>query len=162
MNTVPPAERSTEHATFAIERTYPHAPANVFAAFADLETKLRWFGDVDAVRDGRQALDFREGGTERLHLSFPDGTRVTYDARYIDIVPDERIIHAYEMSMNDRRISATVASVEFLAVEGGTRLLINEHGIYLDGLDQPAQREHGTEQLLDRLGAALDAVAVGG
>src|SRR3954467_8401913 len=78
MTTAPATERSTEHATFTIERVYPHRPSHVFAAFADLKVKARWFGDVTAVRDGSQALDFCEGGTERLHMSLPSGTRMTY------------------------------------------------------------------------------------
>jgi uncharacterized protein YndB with AHSA1/START domain len=159
MTSAPATERGTEHATFTIERVYPHRPAHVFAAFAELELKTRWFGDATAVRDGSQALDFREGGTERLHMSLSSGTRMTYDARYIDIVPDIRIVYAYQMTMDGRRISATIAAVELQPVDGGTRLVLTEHGIFLDGLDRPSQREHGTGDLLDRLGAALDEVA---
>jgi uncharacterized protein YndB with AHSA1/START domain len=156
MNATPAAERSTEHATFEIERTFPHRPEHVFAAFADLGIKSRWFGDAESVSDGSQTLDFQEGGTERLHATLPDGTPMTYDARYVDIVPDERVIYNYEMSMNGRRISATVAAVEFTPVDGGTQLKLTEHGIYLDGLDEVAAREHGTGFLLDRLAAVLD------
>jgi uncharacterized protein YndB with AHSA1/START domain len=32
-------KRSTTHATFVIEREYPHPPAKVFAAFADPKKK---------------------------------------------------------------------------------------------------------------------------
>jgi uncharacterized protein YndB with AHSA1/START domain len=38
---------------------------------------------------------------------------------------------------------------------GGTRLLFTEQGAFFDGLDDPAQREHGTGWLLDRLGKVL-------
>lgn len=155
MNAMPPAERSTEHATFEIERTFPHLPENVFAAFAELGVKSRWFGGDEYVRDGNQAMDFREGGTEHLYGEH-DGKQMTYDARYIDIVPDVRIIYTYEMTMDGRRISATVAAVELTPVDGGTRLKLTEHGIYLDGRDQMAAREHGTNVLIDRLAAVLD------
>jgi uncharacterized protein YndB with AHSA1/START domain len=156
MNAIPAAERSTEHATFEIERTYPHEPQNVFAAFADIGIKARWFGSADAVTDGTQALDFREGGSEHLYMSLPDGTPMTYDARYIDIVPDVRAVYSYEMTMNGRRISATVAAVELTPVDGGTRLKLTEHGIFFDGLDTSAQREHGTNELLTSLGNVLE------
>ena len=37
----------------------------------------------------------------------------------------------------------------------GTRLVLTEQGAFLDGLDYVAQREEGTQQLLDNLGKAL-------
>jgi uncharacterized protein YndB with AHSA1/START domain len=156
MSEITAAERSTEHATFEIERTFPHEPQNVFAAFADLGVKSLWFGDAEAVNNGNQTLDFRVGGAEKLHMSLPSGTPMTYDARYIDIVPDVRAVYAYDMTMNGERISATIAAVELTPVDGGTQLKLTEHGIFFDGLDTSAQREHGTELLIERLGAALD------
>jgi hypothetical protein len=37
----------------------------------------------------------------------------------------------------------------------GTRLVLTEHGAYLDGEDSAAMREHGTGELLNALGTAL-------
>ena len=39
------SERSTEHATFVIERTYAASLARVFHAWAAPAAKARWFGD---------------------------------------------------------------------------------------------------------------------
>ena len=39
--------RSTQHATFVIERTYAASPARVFNAFADRAAKARWFVGPD-------------------------------------------------------------------------------------------------------------------
>ena len=83
----------------------------------------------------------------------------TYDALYQDIVDDERIVYSYEMTMNGRRISVSVATLEFLADGGGTRLILTEQGAYLDGLDTNAARQQGTEELLDALGRYLDSEA---
>ncbi|MDQ1721444.1 MAG: hypothetical protein QOI26_1178, partial [Pseudonocardiales bacterium] len=38
------SDRTVEHSTFTVERTYNAAPARVFAAFADPAKKGRWFG----------------------------------------------------------------------------------------------------------------------
>ena len=38
----------------------------------------------------------------------------------------------------------------------GTRLLLTEQGAFLDGHDTPAQREHGTRGLLEKLDATLE------
>jgi hypothetical protein len=41
--------------------------------------------------------------------------------------------------------------VVFEAAGGGTKLTITEQGVFLDDLDTPAAREHGTGELLDTL-----------
>jgi hypothetical protein len=59
------------------------------------------------------------------------------------------------MDMGDVRISVSVATVELRPVGQGTQLIYTEHGAYLDGHDTPAQREEGTQELLDALGKEL-------
>jgi uncharacterized protein YndB with AHSA1/START domain len=78
-----------------------------------------------------------------------------YDARYQDIVPGERIVSTYDMHLDDKRISVSLATVEFKAAAAGTRLVYTEQGAFLDGFDMPAQRKQGTEDLLDALAAYL-------
>jgi uncharacterized protein YndB with AHSA1/START domain len=146
--------RSTEHASFSIQRVYDATPARVFAAWADPAAKTAWFGGPKDD-DAEYELDFRVGGREFSRGAIPDGRVFTYDAVYHDIAPDERIVYTYEMTMDGRRISVSVASVELAAEGDGTRLTLTEHGVFLDGLDSPALREEGTGHLLEGLGAHL-------
>ena len=146
-------ERSAVHSTFAIERTYDASPARVFEAWADPVAKSRWFGGSEPPE---HQLDFRVGGREVNRGGPPGGPVFTYEALYYDIVPGERIVYAYEMYMGDTRISVSVTTVEFSGAGNGTRLLFTEQGAFLDGHDTPAQREHGTGELLEKLGAALE------
>ena len=142
-------QRSVTHATFTVERTYPAPPEAVFAAWAEPSAKALWFGGGDFE------LDFRVGGRV-LNRGGPDGGPVfTYDARYYDIVDNERIVYAYEMHMDDTRISVSLATIELTPVSDGTRLVLTESGAFLDGHDTPEQREGGTGSLLDALGNAL-------
>jgi hypothetical protein len=46
--------------------------------------------------------------------------------------------------------------VELIAQDGATKLRFTEQGVYLDGHDTPASREHGTRELLEALAAELD------
>lgn len=142
---------SVAHATFVVERTYDAAPSRVFAAWSEPEAKARWFGGSD----GEFELDFRVGGREFSRGGPPDGPVYTFDGRYQDIVSDERIVYAYEMQLDDRRISVSLATVEFKPASGGTNLVFTEQGAFLDGLDSPEQREEGTGSLLDALGEEL-------
>jgi uncharacterized protein YndB with AHSA1/START domain len=148
---------SVVHDSFAIERTYPARPEQVFAAWAQLEAKTQWFAaDDDNVRITRHTLDFRVGGGE--HLSAVAGEMaIEFDSTFYDIVENARIVWSYDMHMNGARISVSVATVEISAVPGGTRLVMTEQGAYLDGLDTNEQRAAGTEQFLDSLGKFLSS-----
>jgi uncharacterized protein YndB with AHSA1/START domain len=145
-------ERSALHDTFRIDRHFDAEPARVFRAFAEPGAKARWFGVPGATK--RESFDFREGGQETMETVFDD-SRYGYIATYTDIVPDERIVYTYEMNLNGRRISVSVATVELRAAAGGTDFTITEQGVYLDGLDNSAQRKQGTEDLMDALAKSL-------
>jgi uncharacterized protein YndB with AHSA1/START domain len=148
------SERSITHGTFVLERIYDASPTRVFAAWANPAAKARWFAGPDEV-DANYELDFRVGGREVNRGGPPGGPVYTYDARYQDIVPNLRIVYTYDMHLNQTRISVSLATVEFKPAGAGTRLILTEHGAFLDGHDTPAQREHGTGELLDALGVEL-------
>lgn len=151
--------RSVTHATFVVERIYPTAPARVFAAWADPAIKARWFGAANAGENGADVFDvfdFRVGGRESSSSKTPDGQNSRYDAHYHEIVPDQRIVYAYDMYMNDDRISVSLATIELTREGTGTRLIVTEQGIYLDGLETPTRREGGVGGLLDRFGELLN------
>jgi uncharacterized protein YndB with AHSA1/START domain len=148
-------KRSVTHATFVIQREYDSAPATVFGAWSDPKAKADWFVGPDDWGPNEYALDFRVGGRE-FNRGGPKGGPIhTYEARYYDIVPNERIIIAYDLHLDERRISVSLATVEFKAEGKGTRLTFTEQGAFLDGYDNAAEREHGTGELLDALGRAL-------
>jgi uncharacterized protein YndB with AHSA1/START domain len=150
-------DRSVTHTTFVIERTYPVAPPAVFAAFADPELKERWFTMPPDWVDTEHALDFRVGGRE-INQGGPAGGPVhLFDARYQDIVDNERIVYAYGLYIDEQRVSVSLATIELTAVGGDTRMRFTEQGAFLDSLEDPAEREHGTSLMVDALGAALEA-----
>jgi uncharacterized protein YndB with AHSA1/START domain len=148
-------QRSVTHATFTVERTYDAPPERVFAAWAEPDAKSEWFGGDD------YELDFRIGGRE-VNKGGPDGGPVfTYEARYHDIVENERIVYAYDMYMGDVRISVCLSTIEITPADEGTRLVYTEAGAFLDGHDTPATRENGTAQIFEALGAMLTRQGAG-
>jgi uncharacterized protein YndB with AHSA1/START domain len=149
------SQRSVTHATFVVERTYDASPARVFAAWSDPAAKARWFAGPDESGTAEWEMDFRVGGREISRGGPPGGPVYAFEARYQDIVPDERIVYTYDMHLDDARISVSLATVELKPDAAGTRLVFTEQGAFLDGLDTPAQREEGMGSLLDALGAEL-------
>jgi uncharacterized protein YndB with AHSA1/START domain len=151
------SERSVQHATFTVERSYQVSPEQAFTAWADPQIKERWYVDSEANLE----LDFRIGGRERSRGTAPDGNPYTYEAIYHDIVPAERIIYTYNMHLRETRISVSLATVEFTPVgDNGTRLVFTEQGAFLDGHEHPARRAEGMGSLLDALEKEVQSDAV--
>ena len=152
-----PTVPTTAHATFAIERTYPATPARVFAAFADRDAKRQWFSCMDETAESHMELDFRVGGREANRVALPGGPAHVMEARFWDIVPDRRIVYSYAMHVGEARLSVSLVTIELEPTGAGTRLVFTEQAAFLDGHQDPAERERGTEIGLDRLGDVLRA-----
>lgn len=150
-------ERSASHITFVVERTYPDADqARVFSAWASPEARATWMDDPDFKSDGSEPqFDFRVGGHGRFGGLSPEGSPYRYDGTFYDIVPDERIVYAYEMYEGGDRSSVSLTTVEFAPYPAGTRLTYTEQGVFLDGIDSPQERQQGVEFILGNLGTYL-------
>jgi uncharacterized protein YndB with AHSA1/START domain len=142
---------SIKHATFSLERTYPVAPARVFAAWSDPAAKARWY--VGAT--GEHELDFRVGGQEVNRGRHGDGPLLTFESRYQDIVQDDRIVYTSTLSADSVLSTVSITTVEFVAEADGTRLVLAQQGTFLDGHEEPSWREQGTSDQLDALGVEL-------
>lgn len=148
-------KRSVTHATFTIERRLKSPPSKVFKAFSDPKAKRAWFGgppEWEAVHE----MDFRVGGREISRGGPNGGTVHAMEARYWDIVPDERIVHTYDLLLDGVRISVSLQTIEFRADGTGTTLVFTEVGAYFDGYDDAGQREKGTRFMVDLLVKAVD------
>jgi uncharacterized protein YndB with AHSA1/START domain len=150
-------ERSVTHVTFTLERSYDAPPAKVFKAFADPAIKRRWFVEGEGWEVDEFTGEFKVGGFERSRFRFKGGTPVRNDTSYHDIVPNERIIFAYSMTIGENRISSSLATFQFKPAGSGTQLIFTEQGAFLDGLDSAGPREGGWKGLLDALGRALQS-----
>jgi uncharacterized protein YndB with AHSA1/START domain len=147
--------RNATHGSFALERVYDAAPARVFKAWADPAIKARWFVGLADWRLLERAMEFRVGGKERLSGRKGSGIVSTFDSVYLDIVPDRRITYSYDMRLDGRHISVSLATVELTPEGAGTRLVITEQDVFLDGYDDADSRARGTRILLDQLGGEL-------
>jgi uncharacterized protein YndB with AHSA1/START domain len=150
------------HGDFSIERTYAASPALVFAAWSDIETKQRWFIGPEGWTPIRRELAMRTGGHEILRGRFPTGCETSYDAHFYEVIPNERIVYAYDMYLGDVHHSLSLATVEFEPAGDGARLVYTEHVAYLDGTgaaEGTASREHGVGWHLDNLAELLRVVA---
>ena len=72
-------------------------PALVFAAFTDPHAKSRWFPGEGGFQLIERRMDLREGGREHLSGRWPNGVVSRFDAIYLDVIPDARLVYAYEL-----------------------------------------------------------------
>jgi uncharacterized protein YndB with AHSA1/START domain len=150
------ASRSVVHAIFHLERAYDAPVTRVWRALTDEAAKQQWFrappGSWELIE---RHMDVRPGGRERLKGCWEGGLVTTFDAVYHDVVPDERLVYTYEMYLDERKISVSLATMQLKAEGGKTTLMVTEQGAILDGYDDAGSRERGTADLLDALGASL-------
>jgi uncharacterized protein YndB with AHSA1/START domain len=150
------AVRSVVHGAFHLERAYDATAEEVYRALSDEAAKSRWFFGPEGWRLIERTMDFRVGGRERVKGGFDGGVTTTFDAVYHDIVPRERIVYTYEMHLDDRKISVSLATLQIKPEgRGRTRLTVDEQGAFLDGYDDAGARERGTSELLDKIAASL-------
>ena len=154
---------STKHSitrgTFTLERVFPNCtPARAFAAFSTSEGKQKWFGGPpEEWQSIERQFAFGVGKHEIESGRHKSGVVSKFDACYYDIVPDERIIYAYEMHLDHKKISVSLTTMEFKAEGSSCRFIMHEDGAFLDGWDNPEGRRAGTEALMDQLARHLAA-----
>ena len=83
-----------------------------------------------------------------------EGTTFAFEGRYQDIVPDERIVYSYEVLIDEAGSRSRWRRSAPPRRRHEARL--TEQGVFLDGLNDPSQRENSTESLLDALGKELE------
>jgi uncharacterized protein YndB with AHSA1/START domain len=147
--------RSVVHATFRIERTYPASAAQVFKALTEPAAKAKWFTGGTGYTLLAREMNVRPGGREHVKGRWESGVVSTFDAVYHDVVTDERIVYAYEMHLDDRKISVSLATMEIIPAGANTQLVMTEQGAFLDNYDNVSSREQGSNFLLDALGKSL-------
>ena len=64
-------------------------------------------------------MDVRPGGRERLEGRHASGMVTAFDAIYFDVIPDERLIYSYEMRLDGRKISVSLATLDLRARSEG-------------------------------------------
>ncbi len=148
--------RPVAHRTFQLERIYDAPVARVWEALTDETAKSKWFREPPEQWElMERIMDVRVGGRERLRGRWKNAVVSTFDAAYYDVIPNERLVYAYEMSLDDARISVSLATTELRAEGARTILTLTEQGAFIGGYHDGSSRQYGAGLMLDALGASL-------
>jgi uncharacterized protein YndB with AHSA1/START domain len=157
----------TAHGQFTIVRHYAASPARVWAAWADIDVKARWFIGPERWELIERRMDLRVGGEEVLRGRFADGAlpgrcggalETQFSARYHLVEPGQRMVYVYDMHLNGNHHSVSLATVEFAPEGAGCQLRFTEQVVFVDGTqakEGTASRDHGTAVHLDRIATVL-------
>ena len=117
--------------TDTASRVIAATPAQVYTALVDADALAAWL-PPDGMTARFERFDPRPGGSYRLVLTYdePSGAagKATPDsdiveARYVDLVPDVRVVQAVDFVSDDPAFGGTMTMTwEVTAVEGGTRV----------------------------------------
>ena len=107
--------RSVVHGVFTVRRSFAASPAQVYRALSDKGPRRAGSGAREGFVALEREMDVRPGGRERVKGRWPSGMVTTFDAVYFDVVADERLVYAYEMCLDDRKISVSLATLQIEA-----------------------------------------------
>jgi len=114
------------------------SPDRVYEALVDPEALIAWL-PPDGMTGRFEQFDARPGGGYRLVLTYADAAagrgKATadsdiVDARFVDLVPGERVVQAVDFVSDDPANAGTMTMTwEVFAVDGGTRVSIRAEDV---------------------------------
>ncbi|MFE0649440.1 SRPBCC domain-containing protein [Streptomyces sp. NPDC059534] len=148
--------------TMRASRHIDAPPAAVYRSLLDRDSVARWrvpYGMTCEVH----SFDVREGGTFRISLHYggeggtgKSGARTdTYHGRFVELVPDERVVEIIEFESADPRLhGAMTLTTTLIPVGGATEVRLVHEGI--PDAVPATDNETGTRMALDRLAALAE------
>ncbi|ANV98989.1 ATPase [Bradyrhizobium icense] len=135
-----PAERPS----LTLTRRFSAAPEKVYAAWADPQKLVQWFGPVSVEAGSVKAdIDLRVGGHYRISFR-ANGTYNEVGGVYREVVPNQRLVFSWAWHSTPERESLVTISIR---PEGGGSLLVFNHALFVDAAARDNHQRGWTECL---------------
>ena len=139
-----------------VTRTFNAPPSAVFRAWSQPELFRRWWfpKSISGVSLVSCDMDVRTGGKYRLEFSTGGSDTVSFHGKYLEVVPNERIVWT-----NDEGDDGAVTTVTFEDLGGKT--LLHFHEIYpsKEALEEALQGSAaGLPEQLEQLDELLSSI----
>ena len=158
------AEPKVVHSTFVVERSFSKPVETVFAALSKPEKVKQWFAEGDKHDLVEFNLNFAEGGSQRLVYKMREGTPVAglvidNEARFQEIVSNDRVVMATTMKFNGKRVVASQITFDLVPSGQGTDLICTHQGAYFEGSPAqfPEMLKAGWTDLLAKISQVVEA-----
>ena len=111
-----------------LERVIRADRERAFAAWTQPEFLRQWAAPEGMTIEAGGELDLRVGGRWRVVMVDPSGTRHEAFGTYREITPPARLVYTHAWREGNGSTPETTVTVEFLAVAGGTRVVLTQEG----------------------------------
>lgn len=143
------------HDSFTLERHYDASPAQIFAAWEDVEGRTHWQKPADHLHFVFDSADFRVGGCD-VSRCWADGEEeYRAVAYYQNIVPGRRIVMSETVSRGAETLSNALATVEIDPAGDGAHMRLTLQIAGEEGSDIFAGYREGWGALIDNLAVHL-------
>jgi uncharacterized protein YndB with AHSA1/START domain len=133
--------------SLTLTRRLNAAPEKVYAAWADPEKLVQWFGPA-SVEEGsvKAEIDLRVGGRYRISFN-ANGNYNEVGGVYREVVPNQRLVFSWAWHSTPERESLVTISIK---PEGTGTLLVFNHAQFVDEKARDSH-ERGWTELLAKL-----------
>jgi uncharacterized protein YndB with AHSA1/START domain len=145
------SESTAVHATLIFERTVPATCSQVFTAYADVEERPKWGAPSEKTALIYDHADFRDGGEDAFRCGPTSNPNIHGATRYLDIVVNRRIVSTETISVDGRRLCASLQTLELDPDDDRTKLKSTIQLVSFVGQDMVKGHENGTNASLDNL-----------
>ncbi len=143
-------ERVT-HATLVFEREIATTVETVFAAFENAKFRAKWSAPSDTATIIYDKEDFQEGGEDHYRCGSKSNPNIHGTTRYLEIIPNRRIVSSETISMDGKRLCASLITLEFAQSGKKTKLRSTSQVASFIGQDMIKGTEAGNNGSLDNL-----------
>ena len=141
-------ERNEKKPELRMSRVFDAPKRLVFEAWSKAAHVSKWFTPAPLTTPSCE-VDLRTGGVFRVVMRMPDGVEFPMDARFVEVVPEEKIVFAAKIH-GGVDVHTTVT---FAERDGKTTMSV--HQVYSHETDATRGANAGWTQTLDQLAAHL-------
>ncbi|HEX5056937.1 MAG TPA: SRPBCC family protein [Gammaproteobacteria bacterium] len=114
--------------TIRLHRVFKAPPERVYRAFLDPEAMVKWLPPHGFTAKVHQ-IDARVGGSYKMSFkNFTTGNGHSFGGKYLELVPNERIVHTDEFD-NPGLPGTMTVTITFKKVFCGTEVNITQEGV---------------------------------
>jgi uncharacterized protein YndB with AHSA1/START domain len=144
------------------EPAHRSPPATVYRALTDAQAVAAWMVPTGMTSEVHE-FDPRIGGPFRISLTYDVPTETgktsahtdTYHGRFVDLVPNERVVQAMEFETADPAMRGVMTVTLTLSNANGATDILAVHEDVPRGVS-PADNESGWRMALDKLAALVE------